>query len=383
MDQSKNQMGGSGGERDRPTIRIAHSPDADDQFMFYPLFNGKVDLQGIEVVDVQDDIQSLNQKALQGVYEVSAISFHAFPGLDDKYRLLSTGACFGDRYGPVVVSAKVLKPKQLLKVRIGIPGKLTTSFLALKLYEHQLAGEGKSGICYSEVAFDQIMEHIQSGKLDAGLIIHEGQLNYLEKGLHKVVDLGEWWHKETGLPLPLGAIVIRRDLPEDLQLKVGRLLQESIRYALDHKEECLAAALPFARGLDTERTAKFVSMYVNDMTIDWGRAGLKAIKSLLEHGYRDGILKRSVDMEEAVLDLRRAKPSDAAVAAAATLEAVTHTPSAQIAALPEIEASAATTLPVIEAAAGSDEEATIKEEDTAKIEGDVSEDKGPSEGSPF
>lgn len=288
-------------------IRIAHSPDADDAFMFAPLLEGKIPTDGIEFVDVREDIESLNRKATEegAAYEVSAVSLHAFPYIAGHYNLLSTGACFGDRYGPIVVTNKVLKPKQLLKVRIGIPGKMTTAFLVLRLYEQHLAGDGKSGICYSEVPFDQIMDQVAQQKLDAGLIIHEGQLNFAEKGLHKIVDLGEWWHKETKLPLPLGGIAIRKDLDLDLQVKVGRILQASIQYAITHKEEVLPKALPYARGLDPERAMQFISRYVNERTIECGREGFKAMKLLLDRGYEKGILRQRVDLDACFIDLKR------------------------------------------------------------------------------
>ena len=281
-------------------IRIAHSPDADDAFMFYPLFQGKIEPgpEGIEVVDVSEDIESLNRKALEGTYEVTAVSLHAYPYIAEKYLLLTTGACFGDGYGPLIVAAKPLRSSQLLKVRIGIPGKLTSAFLTLKLYEHHLAGVGKSGICYSEVPFDQVIDQILSGKLDAGLLIHEGQLTFGDKGLHKVVDLGEWWQKETRLPLPLGGIAVRRDLDPAVQKEIDRLIRASVRYSLEHKEEALQAALPFARGLDPERALKFIEMYVNEKTVEMGRAGVKAIRTLLEAGFQNGILTKQVNLDE-------------------------------------------------------------------------------------
>ncbi len=288
-------------------LRLAHSPDADDAFMFYPLLKGKIDRGALEIEEVCEDIETLNRKALEGVYEISAVSLHVYPSIADRYLLLSTGACFGDRYGPVIVASKALKPKQLLRVRMGVPGKHTTAFLVLKLYEAHLAGEGKSGICYSEVAFDQIMDQIIAGKLDAGLLIHEGQLTATDKGLHKIVDLGEWWHKQTSLPLPLGGIVIRRDLAPSLQKEAAVLIQSSIRYALEHKEEALAEALPFARGLDPERAAKFIEMYVNEMTVEFGRKGIRAIKTLFDLAVRQGILDQSIDLEECLLDLRHGR----------------------------------------------------------------------------
>ena len=288
-------------------IRIAHSPDADDAFMFHPLFSGKIDLGGLTITEAREDIESLNQKAKEGTYEVTAISFHAFPVIADKYFLLTTGACFGDKYGPIVVAAKPLKPKQLLKVHMGIPGKLTTAFLVLKLYEHYLAGEAKSGICYTQIPFDQIMDQVKDGKLDAGLIIHEGQLSFEEKGLTRIVDLGEWWHKVTDLPLPLGGIAIRRDVAPEVIQQVAGMIQKSIQYSLEHKEEVLQAALPYARGLDPERALKFIQMYVNDWSIDFGRKGYKAIKILLDRGYREGILKEQVDLNECLFDVKKGK----------------------------------------------------------------------------
>ena len=311
-------------------IRIAHSPDADDAFMFTPLFQGKVGQgvfmnqprSGVEgalpapmiiIEEVREDIETLNRLSKEGTYEVTAISFHAFPYIADKYLLLSTGACFGENYGPIIVASKPLKAKQLLKVRMGIPGKMTSAFLALKLYEQYLAGEGHSGICYSEIPFDQIMEQVASGKLDAGLIIHEGQLNYAEKGLHKIVDLGEWWHKETHLPLPLGGIVIRRDLDPEVIKQVAGLIQSSIRFSLDHKEDSVKEALPFARGLDPERATRFIDMYVNEKTIDMGKEGFKAVKLLLDKGYQASILLKEVDLDEAYYNLKKGKiPSSSA-----------------------------------------------------------------------
>lgn len=287
-------------------LTLAHSPDADDAFMFWPLFQGKIDTQGIEFQDVMSDIEDLNRKAGEKAYDITALSLHAYPYVMENYLLLPVGACFGDNYGPVLVSHKLLKPKQALKMRVGIPGKRTTAFLALKLWERAVTGEGRSGISYTEVPFDQILDRVLEQKLDGGLLIHEGQLNYAEKGLHKVVDLGEWWKKLTGLPLPLGAIAVRRDLPWETQRQVALLIQNSIRYALEHKEEAVQAALPYARGLDAEKAGQFIGMYVNEMTVDWGRKGLKSIRTLLEKGYQYGIITRPTPMDEAVLDLKKA-----------------------------------------------------------------------------
>ncbi len=287
---------------------IAHSPDADDAFMFQPLFQGKVDTEGLSFEEVLEDIDALNRKAVIGTYDVTAVSFHAYSVFSETYLLLTTGACFGEKYGPIVVSAKPLKLKQLLKVRMAIPGKSTTAFLVLKLLEHSLAGEGKSGVCYSEVSFDKVLDAVAQGKADAGLVIHEGQLNYEEKGLHKIIDLGEWWHKETGLPLPLGAIAIRRDLDPDMQKKVARVIRSSIQYALDHKEEVLPGVIPLARGLDAERTAKFVGMYVNQLTVDFGRQGLKAIRTLFEKGYQSGAMTREINIDDCIFDSKKKSP---------------------------------------------------------------------------
>ncbi len=330
------------------TIRIAHSPDADDAFMFYPLLQGKIDRGNLQLEEVRSDIETLNQKAMEGTYEVTAVSFHVYPYIADKYLLLSTGACFGDRYGPVVIAPKVLKPKQLLKVRMGIPGKNTTAFLALKLYEHHLAGEAKSGICYSQVPFDQITDQVAEGKIDAGLLIHEGQLTVEEKGMHKIVDLGEWWHKETDLPLPLGGIAIRRDLAPDVLKEVASLIQKSIQYALEHKEEALQAALPYARGLDPERALKFIEMYVNEMTVDFGRKGLKAIKALLERGYREGVLTHPVDLDGCIFEVKKGRVKAA------------HEPAQDVSSAATAPEEITQPIPQIQETEPSPEESTVK-----------------------
>ncbi|QQR81907.1 MAG: ABC transporter substrate-binding protein [Deltaproteobacteria bacterium] len=283
-------------------ITIAHSPDADDASMFYPIFQGKVDTQGIQFSEIRQDIETLNKMALEGKYDVSAISFHAYPAISEHYRMMTTGACFGEKYGPIIVASKPLKAKQLLKVRMAIPGKKTTAFLVLKLYEQFLAGEGKPGLCYSELPFDQVMEAVEQGKADAGLIIHEGQLSYQDKGLFKIVDLGEWWDKQFKLPLPLGAIAIKRSLDEDLQKKIYEVIQASIRYSVANPEESLKHSIDWARGLDAERTTKFISMYVNDLTIDCGKNGIKAIKTLFERAYRAGLISKPVNINKAFLN---------------------------------------------------------------------------------
>ena len=287
-------------------IKLAHSPDADDAFMFYALTQGKIDLQGLEFEEVQAPIDQLNQQALlgsNGGYEVSAVSFHVYPEIAEHYQLLTTGACFGENYGPVVIANRNLKPKQLRKVRVAIPGKTTTAFLVLKMLEPT--------VCYSELPFDQILEDVAAGKVEAGLIIHEGQLSYEEKQLCKVIDLGEWWQKETNLPLPLGGIVVRRDLGWETAVKIQQVIRASIQYALEHKDEALDFALPFARGLAREQVEKFVGMYVNDLTVDCGRKGMKAIKTLLERGAKLGFIK-PVDFEELFLTRQAPEPELAA-----------------------------------------------------------------------
>ncbi len=289
-------------------IRLAHSPDADDAFMFSALFQKKVSWEGLEFEEARQDIESLNKIAQnheESTFDVSAVSFFAYPQMSERYIILSTGGCFGDGYGPIVVTKKNLKSKQLLKVRMAVPGKNTTAFLALRLYEQFLTGESKSGICYSEVSFDEVMNQVNEGKVDAGLVIHEGQLSYVDEGLIKFVDLGEWWKKENKMVLPLGCIVVRRDLPRDVQLKIGRVIQSSIKYAMTHKDEILPLAIPMARGLDPERAEKFIDMYVNDLTVECGRAGYKAIKTLYDKGERLGFVKTSFNLDESFLDMRR------------------------------------------------------------------------------
>jgi len=285
-------------------ITLAHSPDADDAFMFYPLLQGKIDTGGLEFQEILEDIETLNRKAEAGEYDVTAISFHSYPEIQDHYLLLSTGACFGENYGPVLVSSRFLKPRQVLKLRAAIPGKRTTAFLVLKLWERAVSGGERSGISYTEVPFDQVMDRVLDKKMDLGLVIHEGQLTYQERGLQKVVDLGEWWHKQTVLPLPLGAIAVRRNLDWEMQKRIATVIRESIQYALGHKEESLVVALPYARGLDAERAARFIEMYVNPMTVDWGRKGLRAVRALFERGYQYGLLDSKVDLESAILDFK-------------------------------------------------------------------------------
>jgi 1,4-dihydroxy-6-naphthoate synthase len=266
----------------RMRITIAHSPDSDDAFMFYGLASGKVPAGDLEIVHVLSDIETLNRAAFEGRYEISAISFHAYAHLSDRYVLLPHGASMGDRYGPVVVAREAVDPA-LKGVRVAIPGTLTTAFLALRLYDPD--------VDYEVMPFDEIQEAVHAGRVQAGLLIHEGQLTYADEGLHKVVDLGEWWADRTGgLPLPLGGNVIRRDLGPELIARLSRLLHASIAYALEHRDEAVAHAMQYGRGLDRERTDRFVGMYVNQLTLDYGPRGRDAVHRLLGEASERGLI---------------------------------------------------------------------------------------------
>jgi 1,4-dihydroxy-6-naphthoate synthase len=271
-------------------ITIAHSPDSDDAFMFYGLASGAIDTQGFEIAQVLSDIESLNRAAVTGTYEVTAVSFHAYAYLADKYALLPHGASMGDGYGPMVVVRKDGGPRSLDGVTVAIPGTWTTAWLALQLYQ--------PGLAYKVLPFDQILEAVRDGEADAGLIIHEGQLTYADEGLIKLVDLGEWWAERTnGLPLPLGGNIIRRDLGEDAMKKVSRLLHASIAYALDHRNDALAYASQFGRGLDDARTDKFVGMYVNQLTLDYGERGRTAVRLLFDEAWAAKLVPQPVAIE--------------------------------------------------------------------------------------
>lgn len=273
------------------TIRIAHSPDSDDAFMFYAFTQGLLDTEGLEVQHVLQDIESLNQAAFQGSYEITALSFHAYAHLADRYQLMPSGASFGDGYGPVVVARKPLARADLPGLKVAIPGKLTTAHLALRLWQPEATTE--------IVPFDRILDAVLAGEADAGVVIHEGQLTYGDLGLFAVVDLGAWWKEETGGPLPLGGNGIRRDLEPELQRRLCRLLTESIEYGLGHRPEALGYAIRYARGLEDDplRSDRFVGMYVNDWTRDYGHAGRRAVQLLLDRGYEAGILARRVEAE--------------------------------------------------------------------------------------
>jgi len=270
-------------------ITVAHSPDSDDAFMFYGLASGAVDTGGIEVDQVLSDIETLNRAAFEGKYEVTAVSFHAYAHLADKYALLPHGASMGDNYGPIVV-ARQDGPEGVKGRKIAIPGTLTTAYLALKLYEPDFE--------YVVVPFDEIEQFVTDGKADAGLLIHEGQLTYAENGLRKIVDLGEWWNERTGgLPLPLGGNIIRRDLGPDMIRKVSKLLHDSIAYALSHRKDAVDYAQQFGRGLDKERTDTFVGMYVNDLTLGYGERGRQGVERLMTEAFEKGLIPKQVPVE--------------------------------------------------------------------------------------
>jgi 1,4-dihydroxy-6-naphthoate synthase len=268
---------------EKRVIHVAHSPDSDDAFMFYPLVAEKIDTKGLKFEHVLKDIESLNRDAKEGKWEVSAISFHAYPYVADKYLVLPSGGSVGEGYGPVVVSKEPLDT--LKEKKVAIPGRWTTAYLTLKLFEPEFEPV--------EVYFEDIIPAVLEGKVDAGLVIHEGQLTYKDFGLKKFVDLGEWWKEKYNLPLPLGCNIVRKDLGKELIDLIAKLMRESIEYSLTHKEEALEYARKFARGLenDTERSEKFVSMYVNERTVDYGKDGREAVKLLLKLGYEKGIIK--------------------------------------------------------------------------------------------
>lgn len=265
------------------TIVVGHSPDPDDAFMFYALAHDKIDTGDLAFRHELQDIETLNRRALKGELEVSAVSIHAYASLLDKYALLPSGCSMGDRYGPMVVARKPMDFEELRRVRIAVPGTLTTAFLTLRL----LLPEGFE---HAVVPFDEIIPAVAEGKFDAGLIIHEGQLTFQNQGLHLIVDLGVWWQEKTGLPLPLGGNVVRKDLGEETMRRISRLLKESIRYSLAHRDEALTYALQYARDMDRGLADRFVGMYVNDWTLDYGERGRQAVRRLLEEGVRAGIV---------------------------------------------------------------------------------------------
>ncbi len=271
------------------TITVAHSPDSDDAFMFYGLATNKIDTGHLRYEHVLEDIQTLNEKAMRGVYDVTAISFHAYAYISDKYALLPHGASIGENYGPIVVAREPHAIEDLSRLKIAVPGKLTSAFLALRILEPEFD--------FEVVPFDQIIKAVQDGACDAGLLIHEGQLFYQRLGLHKVVDLGEWWHESTGLPLPMGGNAVRRDLGAATIRQVSAQLHESIRYSLEHRADALAYAMQFARDMDTELADRFVGMWVNQLTLDYTERGRTAVQRLLDEGARRGIIPHAVTAE--------------------------------------------------------------------------------------
>ena len=263
-------------------ISVAHSPDYDDAFMFYGLATNKVRLPGVKFSHTLADIETLNRKAREAFYDVTAISFHAYPYLQEQYVLLPSGGSVGEGYGPMIVATKDFTAEQIKTKKIAVPGTLTTAYLVLKLFAPEVQTE--------VVPFDDIIPQLLAGRYEAGLIIHEGQLTYAKSGLHKILDCGKWWRELTGLPLPLGGNAVKRDLGTELIREVSSALKDSIQYALDHRDEALEYAMQFARDLDRQLAGRFVSMYVNERTIDYGPEGRKAITELLEMGYERGIV---------------------------------------------------------------------------------------------
>lgn len=272
-------------------IRVGHSPDPDDAFMFHALANDKIATGNLKFVHELQDIETLNRRALKGELEVTAVSIHAYSFLLDKYALLPSGCSMGDKYGPMVVARTPLKVGDLPKVKIAVPGTLTTAFLTLKLLMNGAAFE------FDVIPFDEIIPAVAAGKYEAGLIIHEGQLTFQNQGLHLVVDLGIWWQEKTDLPLPLGGNVVRKDLGTPTMKEISRLIKESIRYGLDHRREALDYALKYARDMDVNLADKFVGMYVNDWTLDYGDRGRAAIRKLLGEGHRAGIIPCPAEIE--------------------------------------------------------------------------------------
>jgi 1,4-dihydroxy-6-naphthoate synthase len=274
-------------------IHLAHSPDADDAFMFWALAAGRIDTDGRRYVHELGDIESLNRRALGGELEVTAVSFHAYAYLADRYALLAHGASLGDRYGPRLVSRapRPADPRAALAqpdVVVAVPGELTTAFLTLRLYQPATR--------HVVVPFDEIEQYVAAGRAHVGLLIHEGQLTFADRGLHLWADLGAWWHDETGLPLPLGGNVVRRDLGHALMQDIAHDLKASVQYGLSHRAEALAHASAYSRGLDPARTDRFVAMYVNEYTVDYGATGRRAVAELLARAHRAGLVAAPVDL---------------------------------------------------------------------------------------
>ena len=271
------------------TIRFGHSPDPDDAFMFYGIARNKIDTRGYRILHVVEDIESLNRRALRGELEATAISVHAYAYLADHYAIMRSGASIGEKYGPIIVSRKPLKSTELKGKKIAIPGTFTTANLVLRLFEKEFS--------YVLVSFEKILDYVKSGKADAGLVIHEGQITYESQGLYKVIDLGEWWWEKTKLPLPLGVDAVRKDLGPEKMKTISEIFKESIFYSLEHRKEALDYALPFGRGISRDAGDRFVGMYVNDYTRDLGTKGEDGIRELLIRGFAQKILPRKVTPE--------------------------------------------------------------------------------------
>jgi 1,4-dihydroxy-6-naphthoate synthase len=271
------------------TITVAHSPDSDDAFMFYGLATNKLDTGPLRFQHVLKDIQTLNEEAVRGTYDVTAISFHAYAYVADKYALLPHGASIGDNYGPVLVAREHAEVDDIANLKIAVPGTLTSAFLALRIFNDKFQ--------YQVVPFDKIIETVMSGTCDAGLLIHEGQLFFEKIGLRKLLDLGEWWHEKTGLPLPMGGNAIRRDLGTESTREVSRLLRESIQYSLDNREDALQYAMQFARDMEPALADRFVAMWVNDLTLDYTERGRESVRRLLAEGVARGIITKPVEVE--------------------------------------------------------------------------------------
>lgn len=271
------------------TITVAHSPDSDDAFMFYGLATNKLETEGLKFEHVLKDIQTLNEDAHNEVFDVTAVSFHAYAYISDKYALLPHGASIGDKYGPIVVTNEPRDPANIGKMKIAVPGELTSAYLALRLYNRDFE--------HVVVPFDEIIDYVKQGRADAGLLIHEGQLFYKQVGLDKLVDLGEWWHEKTGLPLPMGGNVIKRSLGDDMMKRVSKHLHRSIVYSLENREDALAYAMQFARDMPVELADRFVAMWVNDLTVDYGDRGREGVIRFLDEGHKAGLIPHKVDIQ--------------------------------------------------------------------------------------
>lgn len=276
-------------EKETVEIKLAHSPDSDDAFMFYALATHKLATPGYKYTHVLSDIQTLNEAALTETYDVTAVSFAAYPSLRDKYVLLDCGASFGENYGPIVVASKSMRREDLAGKRIGVPGLKTTAYLTLKLFEPNFEPV--------VMAFDKILDAVRNEVVEAGLLIHEGQLLFPQLGMHRVLDLGVWWHEQTGLPLPLGGNAVRRALGPALGLQIAKTIKDSVEYGLEHREEALNYAMQFARDMETEVADKFVGMYVNRWTLGYGERGKQAVRTLIERGTAAGLLPGPPEIE--------------------------------------------------------------------------------------